>query len=86
MTVYVEEARAHVRRLVLVVEVVPVLQEYATEEQLSLVHLLWAKGLSTKNIHKEMFPVYGRKCLLHKSVHSWVADVLLMTKRLKWRC
>jgi hypothetical protein len=37
------------------------------------VHFLWAKGLSAKNIHKEMFPVYGGKCLLHK-VCSKVAD------------
>jgi hypothetical protein len=24
---------------------------------------LWAKGLSAKYIHKEIFPVYGAKCL-----------------------
>jgi hypothetical protein len=33
---------------------------------------LWAKGLNAKDIHKEMFPVYGGKCLLHKAVHNWV--------------
>jgi hypothetical protein len=36
------------------------------------VHFLWAKELSEKDIHKEMFPVYGGKCLLRKAVHSWV--------------
>jgi hypothetical protein len=77
---------AHVQRLLLVVRVVPVFEECAVEEQLSVVPLLWAKGLSTKDIHKEMFPVYGGKCLLYKVVHSWVANVLLMTKRLKRRC
>jgi hypothetical protein len=25
-----------------------------------------------KDIHKEMFPVYGGKCLLRKAFHSWV--------------
>jgi hypothetical protein len=25
--------------------------------------LLWAKGLNAKNIHKELFPVYGGNCL-----------------------
>jgi hypothetical protein len=40
-----------------------VLEEYTTEEQHSDVHLLWAKRLSAKDIHKEMFPVYSGKCL-----------------------
>jgi hypothetical protein len=34
-------------------------EEYTTEEQRSVVRFLWTKGLNTKNIHKEMFPVYG---------------------------
>jgi hypothetical protein len=33
---------------------------------------LWAKGFSANDIHKEIFPIYGRKCLSRKSVHSWV--------------
>jgi hypothetical protein len=33
---------------------------------------LWAKGLNAKDIHKEMFPVYGGKCFLCKAVHNWV--------------
>jgi hypothetical protein len=33
---------------------------------------LWANGQNTKNIHKEIFPVYGGKCLLAKAVHIWV--------------
>jgi transposase len=36
------------------------------------VRFLWAKGLSAKDIRKEMFPVYGGKCLSLKEVHSWV--------------
>jgi hypothetical protein len=32
-----------------------------TEEQHTLVRCLWAKGLSAKDIHKEMFPVCGGK-------------------------
>jgi hypothetical protein len=34
--------------------------------------VLWAKGLSAKNIHKEMFHIYGGKCLSHKAVYKWV--------------
>jgi hypothetical protein len=49
-----------------------VLEEYTTEEQHSLVRFLWAKGLNAKNIYKEMFSVYGRKCLSRKAVHNWV--------------
>jgi hypothetical protein len=34
---------------------VAVLQEYTTEEQHSVVRFLWAKGLSARDIHKEIF-------------------------------
>jgi hypothetical protein len=61
-----------------------VLEECVTKEQCSVVHFLWAKELDAEDIHKEMFPVCGEKCLSHKVVHKCVADVLLMTKRLKW--
>jgi hypothetical protein len=33
---------------------------------------LWAKYLNAKDIHKEMFPVYGGMCLSCKAVHKWV--------------
>jgi hypothetical protein len=37
---------------------------------------LWAffcgKTLNAKDIHKEMFPAYGGKCLSRKAVHNWV--------------
>jgi hypothetical protein len=45
-----------------------------------------ARGLNAKDIHKEIFPVSGGKCLLRKAVHSLVANVSLITNRLKWRC
>jgi hypothetical protein len=63
---------AHVERLVSVVKRATLLEEYATEKQHSVVRFLWAKGLNAKDIYKEMFPVYGGKCLLHKAVHDWV--------------
>jgi hypothetical protein len=44
---------------------------------------LWAKGLDAKDIHKEMFPVYGGKCLPLRAVHNWVGKVSLMTRKLK---
>jgi hypothetical protein len=49
-----------------------VLEEYYTEELRSAVRFLWAKGLNAKDINKEIFPVYGGKCLSRKAVHSWV--------------
>jgi hypothetical protein len=45
---------------------------HSTEEQRSVVRFLWAKGLDAKDVHKEMFPVYGGKCLSRKAVHNWV--------------
>lgn len=48
------------------------LEECNTEEQHSVVHFLWAEGLSGKDVHKEMLPVYSGKCLSCKAVHNWV--------------
>jgi hypothetical protein len=48
------------------------LDECTTEEQRSVVHFLWAKGLNAKDIHKEMFSVYGGMCLLQKALLNWV--------------
>jgi hypothetical protein len=58
--------------LVSVVKMATVLKWCITEEQRSVVRFLWAKGLNAKDIHKEMFSVYGGKCLLLKSVHNSV--------------
>jgi hypothetical protein len=50
---------------------VNLLEGYTTEEQRSVVRFLWAKGLNAKDIHEEMFLVYGGKCLSRKAVHNW---------------
>jgi hypothetical protein len=49
---------AHVHRLVSVVKVAKVLEEYTTEEQRPFVRFLWTKGLNAKHIYKEMFAVF----------------------------
>jgi hypothetical protein len=49
-----------------------VLEGCTTEEERSVVRSLCSKGLNAKDIHKEMFPVYGGKCLSRKVVHNWV--------------
>jgi hypothetical protein len=50
-----------------------VLEEYPTEEQRSVMRFFFVgKGLSAEDIHKEMFRVYGGKCLSRKAVHNWV--------------
>jgi hypothetical protein len=67
------------------------LEGYATEEQHSVVRFLWVKGLNAKDIHNEMFPVYGGKCLLRKAVHKLIekrgkrfADEEVETEVRKW--
>jgi hypothetical protein len=55
----------YVQLLVSVVQLT-VLEEYTTEEQSSVMCVLLAKGLNAKYIYKEMFPLYGEKCLLCK--------------------
>jgi hypothetical protein len=52
----------------------------------SYCNFLWAKGLNVKDIHKEMFSVYGGKCLSRKAIYNSVAKVSLLTKRLKRSC
>jgi hypothetical protein len=59
------------------------IEKNTTEEEHSVVCFLWTEGLNAKDIHREMFPVYGGKCLFRKAVHNWVANVSLMTKRSK---
>jgi hypothetical protein len=71
--------------LVSVVKMATVLEKCTTEEQSPNVRFLWAKGLKAKDIH-EMFPVHGGKCLSRKAIRVWMANVSLMTKRLKRRC
>jgi hypothetical protein len=51
---------------------VTVLEKYTTEGQSSVVLFFVAKGFNAINIHKEMFPVYGWKCLSCEPVHNWV--------------
>jgi hypothetical protein len=41
--------------------------ECTTEEQRSVAHFF-----GQKDVHKEMFPVYGRKCLSRKAVQNSV--------------
>jgi hypothetical protein len=48
-----------------------VFEEYATEEQRSVVRLLRAKGLNAKDVHREFFPDCGGKCLLRKAFQKW---------------
>jgi hypothetical protein len=42
------------------------------EEQCSIEFFVGKNTQYAKDIHKETFPVYGGKCLLHKAVHNWV--------------
>jgi hypothetical protein len=66
---------AHVQRLVSVVKMEIVNEEYYTEEQHPVVRsFLWEKGLNAKDINKEMLPVDGGKCLSRKAVHNWIEN------------
>jgi hypothetical protein len=44
---------------------------YNTKKQHYYAVFLWANRLNAKDIHKDMFPVYGGKCLSRKEVHNW---------------
>jgi hypothetical protein len=72
---------AHVQRLVSVVKTATVLEECATEDEHCVVLFLWAKGLHTKDIHKEMFPVYGWKCLSREAVRNKYRNSLVDVRK-----
>jgi hypothetical protein len=54
---------------------VTMLEGCATKEHRSVMGLFFLfcgqEVLTANNIHKEMFPIYGGKCLSHKAVHNW---------------
>jgi hypothetical protein len=62
----------HVQRLVSVVKMATVLEECSTNSNILLCVFVRQKGLSAKEIHREIFPAYGGKCLLCKAVHNRV--------------
>ncbi|KAG8226586.1 hypothetical protein J437_LFUL007278 [Ladona fulva] len=49
-----------------------VLNDCTREEQRAVVRFLWAKGLSTEEVHQEMCPMYGDNCLSRKAVYNWI--------------
>jgi hypothetical protein len=51
---------------------IAIVLEYNSEEQNSILRILWAKGINLKDTYKEMFPIYCGKCLSRKGVHNWV--------------
>jgi hypothetical protein len=66
---------------------VTMLEEYAIEEQLSVMRFSCVrKRINANNIHNEMFPIYGEKCVSRIANHNWLANLSLMKKRFKWRC
>jgi hypothetical protein len=40
-----------------------VLEECTTQELRFVVRFVWTLGVNAKDIHREMFPDYGGKCL-----------------------
>jgi hypothetical protein len=45
---------------------------YYQRAELCCAFFLWAEGHNAEDIHKEILPVYGGKCLSCKAVHNWV--------------
>jgi hypothetical protein len=73
MTAYAADAHAHGQTLVSVVKMATVFEEYTTEDQRFVVFYFCGQKNSMQRIFiKIMFPVYGGKCLSHKTVHNWL--------------
>ena len=43
-----------------------------TIEQRGVVRFLWEKNMESKDIHKEMLPMYDEHCLSRQAIHNWV--------------
>jgi hypothetical protein len=69
MTVLVADARAHIQRLVSVVKMATVLEGVLPKSGVLLCAFV-GKSFTPKDIHKEIFPFYGGKCLSRKAVHK----------------
>jgi hypothetical protein len=68
----VAHAHAHIQRLISVVKMATVLEEYTAENQFLLCVILWAKGLNENYINKKyfLFPV-GSVCRLKLFTILW---------------
>jgi hypothetical protein len=62
----------HVQSLVSVVKMATVLEVVLPKISVLLCVFLREKGHNAKNIYKDMFPVYSRKCFSHKAFHIWI--------------
>jgi hypothetical protein len=74
MTVKVADAYAHVQRLVAVVKMATVLEEYTSEEQRFIVHFCGQKDSVQRIFINRCFLFMFGKCLSCKTVHNWVAN------------
>ena len=53
---------------------VGVLHECTRAEQHAVVRFLWAKGLSTEEMHRKMCPVHSDNCFSCKTVFNWIQE------------
>jgi hypothetical protein len=67
----VVDAHEQAQKLVSIVKMATVVEGYTTEEK-RYVARFWPKGFNAKNIHKEIFPLHGGKCVSRKAIHNCV--------------
>jgi hypothetical protein len=64
---------AHVQRLISIVTMATVFECVLPKSRVLLCFCFCGQNrLNAEDIHKEMFPAYGGKCLWRKAVHKWV--------------
>ena len=60
-----------------------VLHECTRAEEHAVVHFLWAKELSTAEVHRVMHPVYGDNCFSRKTVFSWIQEFNMIRQSIR---
>jgi hypothetical protein len=84
MTVYVADVHVNLQKLVLVVKMMTMLEECPNEQQHSIVlFFFFSVSKWTQCKGKKYFLFMGVKCFSSETVHTWVANVSLLTKKLK---
>jgi hypothetical protein len=87
MTVKVADMHVHVQRLVSIVKMATVHEEYVNKEQLSVVHFFCGQKDAMQRIFIKKYFLFVLGSVYHVKRSTLVAYVsLMMTERLKWRC
>jgi hypothetical protein len=48
------------------------LSDYTIKEQRTVVHFLWAEGVKSVELHRQMLPQYGARTMYQRKIYEWI--------------